>query len=177
MKLKATIYCLMFAAMGYGQTYEQLMNYSVYYNKDIDTFGDFIKIEPSVNLSNFGIQQIVYELDNHNIGIEEHRSNNGLIGEIYVFQTNGDIINASSQWDRCFRLLNNDQSLKFVKGIFEDNNKKENNLTYDEFLLLLNSKTNNPNISYGVRYTKNNAYYSLFVIKGKLVFTVDDKNF
>ncbi|GGG58993.1 hypothetical protein GCM10007332_20800 [Epilithonimonas arachidiradicis] len=153
------------------------MHYSRYYNQDIDSFKDFMKVEPSVVQTNSGIQQMVYELNNHNIGIEEHPSNNNRIGELYVFQTNDSHSHAQSEWNKYFSAMNNDQSLTFVKGIFDDGIVKENNLSFDELITLLNSRNLNTNRSYGVRYTKNNTYFSLFVIKGKLVFTVDDKNF
>lgn len=173
---KITSYCLFLNTFCFGQSHEQLISYSDYYNEDIQSFRDFMKVEPSVTQSNAGIQNIVYELDGHNIGIEEHKSSNGKIGEIYVFQTNDNYVHAQSEWNKCFSRMSQDKSLTFVKGVFDDDIIKENNLTYEELLSLINSRTLNLNRSYGIRYTKENAFFSLFVIKGKLVFTIDDKN-
>jgi len=174
---KIISYSLFFSSFCFGQSHEQLLSYADYYNKDIQSFKDFMKVEPSASQSNAGILQMVYELDGHNIGIEEHNSNNGKIGEIYVFQTNDNHDHARSQWNKYLSKMSKDRSLAFVKGIFDDGIVKENNLTYEELLSLINSRTLNLNRSYGIRYTKENAFFSLFVVKGKLVFTIDDKNY
>ncbi|WP_027382026.1 hypothetical protein [Epilithonimonas caeni] len=161
---------------GKGQSHDQLMDYAEYYNKDISKFIYFMKIQPSVSHSNAGIEQVVYELDDHNVGIEEHRSNNGKIGEIYVFQSQENQSQTHSKWKTSFDLMKKDKSLKFVKGIFDDGLNKENNLGLSEFIQMINGRKDE-NLDYGVRFSRNNVYYSLFVIKNKLVFTVDEKNF
>ncbi|PZU83239.1 MAG: hypothetical protein DI529_12980 [Chryseobacterium sp.] len=153
------------------------MNYSAYYGQDIDAFRDFIKMEPSAIQSIGGVRQMVYELGDHNIGIEEHSSNNDKIGEIYVFQTNDNRSHAQNVWKKYVNSMDKDQSLIFVKAFFDDGIVKDNNLTYDGLVSLLDSRNLNTNRSYGVRYKKQNTYFSLFIIKGKLVFTVDDKNY
>ena len=173
-----TAFCfLVCGSFCFGQTYEQLMSYSHYYSKDIDAFKEFINKEPAATHSNYGIQQVVYEFHNHSVGLEEHKSDNGKIGEIYVFQTNENHTKANYEWRKYFDSLNNNPSFQFVKAIFDDGVTKDNNLTLENFTTLLNSKNINSDSSYGVRYKKSDVYYSLFVIKGKLVFTVDDKNF
>jgi hypothetical protein len=173
-----TLFCfLVLGSFCFGQTYEQLMSYSHYYSKDIQAFREFINTEPSASHSNSGIEQVVYELHNHNIGLEEHKSDNGKIGEIYVFQTNENHDYAQSQWNEYLSKMSNDGSLDFVKGFFDDGIVKEDNLAYEELLSLINSRTLNLNRSYGIRYTKAKAFFSLFIVKGKMVFTVDDKNY
>lgn len=174
---KKILYFLFFSSFCFGQSYEELMKYAHYYGKNIDEFKGFINAEPSASHSDAGIQRIVYELYNHHIGIEEHRSNSGKIGEIFVFQINENHVKANYQWKRYFDSMQADESLQFVKAIFDNGIIKENDLSLSEFILLLSSENMNSNASYGVRYRKQNAYYSLFVVKSKLVFTVDDKNF
>lgn len=177
MLFKLFSYFLLLGSFCSAQSHEQLMRYCNYYNQDIQSFKDFMKIEPSASQSNAGIQQIVYELEGHNIGIEEHPSNNDKIGEIYVFQTTENPGGAQKEWRQYFSKMSKDKSVTFVKGVFDDGIVKENNLTHDELLSLINARTLNANRSYGIRYRKQNAFFSLFVVKGKLIFTMDDKNY
>ena len=160
-----------------GQSFEQLMSYSEYYKKDIEDFKAFVNKVPLVSYSDSGVQQILYEFHNHNVGLEEHKTEDGKIGEIYVFQTQDNRNKAHYEWKKYAECLENNSSFQFVKAVFDNGGTKENNLSLDEFKTLLNSKIINSESSYGVRYTKSGAYFSLFVIRGKMVFTVDDKNF
>jgi len=175
--LKVILCLLTISSFCSGQSFEQLMGYSQYYRRDIEAFKAFIKKEPSVNHSDSGVQQILYEFHNHNVGLEEHKTDDGKIGEIYVFQTIGNQAKAHYEWKKHFESLDNDSSFQFVKAVFDDGILKENNLSAEDLRDLLKSKIINSESSYGVRYKKSDAYFSLFVIKGKMVFTVDDKNF
>lgn len=175
--MRITIFFLCFSATALGQTSEQLMQYAEHYDGDIQSFQKFIILQPSVDEVNFGVRQMVYELDNHRIGIQEHPTGNGKIGEIYVFQTSENFTKASYLWKSHFDSMKADRSLIFVKAVFDDGVTKENELMLEEFSILMNTRNINSKTSYGVRFQKNSAYYSLFIIKGKLVFTVDDKNF
>lgn len=168
---------ILFCSFCFGQDHGHLLRYSDFYKQDIETFRKFMSIEPAVSRSPLGIQQMVYELEDHNVGIEEHHTNDGRIGEIYVFQTTENPQHAFSRWKKHIDLMEKDNSLTFVKGIFEDSSRKIDNLGSQELMSLLGSGHSDGHVSYGMRFRKDDVFHSLFVIKGNLVFTVDEKNY
>lgn len=160
-----------------AQDHHQLMRYSAYYNRDIEDFKRFMAVEPTVSQSTFGIRQLVYELETHNVGVEEHRDNNGKIGEIYIFQTYNDHQQAFSQWKFYFDAMIKDSALTFIKGIYDNGVIKKKHLSASELLLLIQPDNIMSKSSYGVRFRKQDVFHSLFVVNGNLVYTVDEKEF
>ncbi|MFC4163398.1 hypothetical protein ACFOWU_07035 [Epilithonimonas zeae] len=172
---KVTLFLLLLSSFSYSQSYEQLMGYSSFYNRKIDSFIDHMKSPPAVSSSNDGIQQIVYEMDGFHIGIEEHASNNGIIGEMFIFQTAAK--DAHSDWLKIHERISSDQSFKFIKGMYDDNYIKHNELALDHLRILLKNIDKKNNVRYAARYKKDLAYYTLSVIGGNMVLTIDSKNY
>ncbi|MCD9856699.1 hypothetical protein LUD75_18390 [Epilithonimonas sp. JDS] len=171
---KNTLLLLLLSSFSYGQSFSQLMAYSGFYNKNIDSFINYMNNPPAVISSNAGIQQMVYEMDGFQIGIEEHPSNNGKIGEMFIFQIEAK--DAHSDWLRIHGRISNDRSFKFIKGMYDDKYIKHNELALDRLLVLLDTNNNKHNVRYAVRYKKDLAYYTLSVIDSNMVLTIDDKN-
>ena len=172
---KAALFLILISSFSYSQSYEQLMGYSRFYSKKIDSFISYMKNQPAVSSSNNGIQQMVYEMDGFHIGIEEHPSKNGTIGEMFIFQTVAK--DAYSDWLKIYKKINNDRSFKFIKGMYDDNDIKHNELGLDHLLILLKKNDNKDEARYGVRYKKDLAYYILSVIDNSMVLTIDSKNY
>ncbi len=173
--LKATFLLLLLSSFFYSQTYEQLMDYSRFYNKNIDEFREYVKELPTVDTSSGGIRQMVFEMDGFNIGVEEHPSNNDMISEIFIFQTQAE--NPHSDWLKIHQRINSDTSFKFIKGMFDDKEVRSNDLQLDHLLNLVKKKIIRDGVRYAVRYQKESAYYTLSVIGNKMVFSIDGKNY
>ena len=110
-----------------------------------------------------------------NIGIEEHPSDNGIIGEMFIFQTSST--DAHSQWQKIHKKINNNRSFKFIKGMYDDNNIKYNELALDHLLILLKNNDKKEVVRYAVQYKKDLAYYTFAVIDNNMVLTIDSKNY
>lgn len=171
---KTTLLLILLSSFSYSQSFSKLMSYSSFYNKKIDSFINYMKNPPAVSSSNAGIQQMVYEMDGFHIGIEEHPSNNGIIGEMFIFQIEAQ--DAHSDWLKVHEQISNDRSFKFIKGMYDDNYIKHNELELDRLLLLLEKNDKKPDVRYAVRYKKDLAYYTLSVIDSNMVLTIDGKN-
>jgi hypothetical protein len=169
-------YIVLFAfPLCFGQEHKDLMYYSGFYNKNIDEFMTFMNVKPAALDSSNGLRQIVYEFEDYNVGIEEHPSGNDRIGEIYIFQTEHNENRAATRWKKIFEAMNADESVVYMRGIFQDDSKKQNFLTPSELISHLDAASDPANVSYGAIYKGDEAYYSLFAVKGKLVFTVNGK--
>lgn len=118
---------------------------------------------------------MVYEMDGFHIGIEEHPANNGIIGEMFIFQT--ESTDSHSDWINVHNQIRKDKSFRFVKAMYNDDNVKHNDIALNQLQMLLKNKEKNKTPKYGVRYEKNLAYYSLAIIDGNMIFTIDDKNY
>lgn len=171
---KTTLLLLLLSSFSYSQSFGQLMGYSSFYNKTIDSLIEYMKDTPAVSSINTGVRQMVYEMDGFHIGIEEHPSNNGIIGEIFIFQTAAK--DAHSDWLKMHEGIKKDRSFKFIKGMYDDKYIKYNELALDRLLELLKKSEKKDHVKYAVRYRKDLAYYTLSVIDSNMILTIDGKH-
>lgn len=172
---KAAFFFLLVSSLSYGQSYERLMSYSRFYNHNIDSFIDHMKDSPVARSSHDGNKKMVFEMEGFHIGVEEHPSKKGIIGEIYIFRTVAK--DAHSEWLKIHERMYKDKSFQFVKGMYDDNCVKHNELELGTLLTVLKKKDKKNNARYAVRYKKALAFYTLSVIDDNLVLTIDSKNY
>lgn len=171
---KIVLFFLFLSAFAYSQSYEQLMAYSRFYNQKIDSFIDFMKTSPTVDTANDGVRQIVYEMKGFNVAIEERSAGTDNIGQIFIFQV--DSKHAHSDWQKIQEKIKKDNTFKFVKAMYKDQNVSYNEMTIEQLKQYFKNKMGD-DANYAVRYKRDSAFYTVSVMDGNMVATIDDKNY
>ncbi|MCT4143046.1 hypothetical protein HZP35_15285 [Elizabethkingia anophelis] len=161
----------------FSQSYDDIMNYSSFYNKGFKSFKDYIKKDPIVDTEKFGIQKVIYRINDYSLAMEESEKDNGLISSIFLYSKTKDSDKSSNDWYNIIKKIELNELFVPVEVLFEDNNKdfKSKEMKTQEMIILLRSLKELEKVNYGVTYKKDGLFYSFFVVDGSFVFSLKDK--
>lgn len=172
-----TLLAFLIFTITFSQSYDDIMNYSSFYNKEFKSFKDYIKKNPIVDTEKFGIQKVIYRINDYSLALEESEKDNGLISSFFLYSKTKDSDKSSNDWYNIIKKIESNKSFIPVEVLFEDKNKdfKTNEMKTQEMIILLRSLKDLEKINYGVRYKKDNLFYSFFVVDETFVFSLKDK--
>lgn len=176
--MKKLIFILLGAPIAlFSQTYKDIISYSTNFNKEISTIESKFKIKPVLKNDKFGIESLLYNIEDYTVAFTESKKDNGLVADVLLYNMDKDL--AGNVWYKVVSEFQKDKTFVEKEAYINDKNKsfKSKDLRISEIIVLLRNLNYSKGIDYAVVYSKAGNDYALLVIDGVFMFNLKDVPF
>lgn len=163
---------LLFCAIYYSQTFQEVTKIGSYFGKTFNEFEDGINMKFTEKDYKFGIESRAYRTPNYALLVSE-ADDNDLIGRI-VLLGNKDLEHEET-WYNIVKYANENKECVFIDSFYSDINDESNKykIPLNEMLRLLRNNKDTSETIYYIVYKYQNLYYDFSIVNGAFMIRFD----